>query len=205
MFTLPIAAVAALVYGLYAVFRREPRQRSRFLKREGVTFGLVLATFWWLFALGESFTDSPGSEAWAGLAAEVVSVAVASWFALRHSRGFRNWAIGIVATLAAATVVTRVLGSTWREFVNEHGPVLVIACLVASIPLALWGLHQPGLAGALLLVLGMVGMLSGPSGSGEALMSPLLVSGTMLWLAGRSPGQAAGLAEPTPTDPAIKS
>lgn len=194
MFALPIAAVAAIVYGVYALLRKDPLRRARFLQREAVALGLLLGLLWILFAFGELFADRPVTEAWAWTIAAVVPALLASWFAVRFASGFRPWAIGIVVAAAVAVLVTIILGSEWRAFVDEHGPVLVVACLVASIPLELWGMQRSAESGVLLVALALVGMLSGPSVSGQALMSPPLAAGAMLVIAGRM------LAASTPRD-----
>lgn len=82
MFTLPIAAVAAIVYGAYALMGKEPLRRAQFLRREGVCLGVLLGLFWLLSVFAELFTDAPVAETWAWAAASIVPAILGSWIAL---------------------------------------------------------------------------------------------------------------------------
>jgi hypothetical protein len=162
------------------------RRRARY-----VVFA-VTATF---LALASAFTVGGASADPGGTTAVVLTLvwvlpaaALGAFTVLRPARAEQ---VLIVATaLVALFIVVQALTDVIPS--DDVGPVGTIAALAISIPLALLGLHRAGMAGRLLvglgLVLGISGLLGAPAGSATALALPLLVFGVLFLLVAEPSG-----------------
>jgi hypothetical protein len=161
-----------------------------------VAFGwmLVVGVLGGLFVAAEAI-DDPGG--WAGVAlvaAWLVPLAALAWLATRHpgpARPLFVWATVVVATFT-------LLDAAFRLVPRGAGPVAAVTVFVLAVALGFLGLHEPLLAGRLLLVLGAAqlvasvfqrsgggghGLLVG--GSSFAVVAPVLIGGLLFALAGR--------------------
>lgn len=162
------------------------RRRARYVVFAVVATFLALAT---AFVIGEASADPGGTKAVVLTLVWVLPAAALGVFTvLRPARAEQ---VLIVATaLVAGFIVVQALTHAIPS--DDVGPVGTIAALATSIPLALLGLHRAGMAGRLLvglgLVLGVSGLLGGPAGSATALALPLLVFGVLFLLVSEPSG-----------------
>lgn len=162
------------------------RRRARYVVFAMAATFLALAT---AFAIGEASTHPGGTRAVVVTLVWVLpSAALGLFTVLRPARS--EQVLIVTTTLVAGFVVVQALTHAIPS--DSVGPVGTIAALATSIPLALLGLHRAGMAGRLLvglgLVLGVSGLLGGPAGSATALALPLLVFGVLFLLVSEPSG-----------------
>jgi len=167
-----------------ATEKAAPRAIERRRLGRYTVFGLT-AVFLLLasaFAIGGLLDAPGGATAVVVTLAFVLPVAALSVYTfLRPARA--EQVLMVVTGVVVAFIVLQALTDMVPS--DDVGPVGTIAGLVVSIPLAFLGLHRAGMAGKLLLAVGVTlafsGFIGAPAGSATALAAPLLVFG-MLFL-----------------------
>jgi hypothetical protein len=75
---------------------------------------------------------------------------------------------------------------------DDVGPVATIAAFATSIPLAFLGLRRAGMAGRLLVGLGLAlavgALIGGPPASAMVVAAPLLIFGMLFWMVAEPSG-----------------
>jgi len=152
----PLVAVIFILAVVFVVRQPDPVQRARILKRAGFGVMAFVTAFFGLFVVGETFADPGGWTALGWVAAwalPLVVLAALAWYR-------PDWATGLFAVLIAAVVGVSVWFAVdpqgWRAFEDRHGPIRAIISFVLGAAVALLGLKRTGVAGVLLLVLGVV-------------------------------------------------
>lgn len=164
---------------------------SRILRRIGLVLMLLWGTLASLFIAGYAFEDLPLATAILETAAWVVpmlALLVVGWRAPERIA---------IRVLAIAVVVVGIgWGANladpvrWGELFDRVGPVLAIAGIAVTIPLAALGQRRPLAAGVLLLVaalvpvIGVGGLVGGFMRSATIATLPNLVFGLLFLVAG---------------------
>lgn len=159
-------------------------------------FGLVGG----LFAAGYAFEDPGGWTAVAMTVLWVLPVALLVLLALLRPAAAGPVFVGVTAVVATATVLDAAFALVPRD---AWGPVGAVSVLGLGVALAFLGLHRAGLAGLLMVVLGLAQLLAtvlahlgeapgeGPGlgamlgGSSGVVVPPLLVVGALFLVSGR--------------------
>ena len=141
------------------------------------------------FAIGGIFDDPGGTSAVVVTLLWVVpTVALTVYTFFRPARG--EQVLMVVTGIVVMFIVVQAL--TGMIPTDDVGPVGTIVALAVSVPLALLGLHRAGMAGKLLVAVGLAlalsGLLGAPAGSATALAAPLLIFGILFLMAAEPPG-----------------
>jgi hypothetical protein len=191
----PVVVVIVILAVVLLVRQPDPLKRARVLKRAGFGVTAFFTAFFGLFVVGETFTDPGGWRALGLVAAWAAPLAVLVALALYRP----DWATRLLAVLTAAVVGVSiwfaVSPEAWRAFEDRNGPIRAIISFVLAAAVALLGLKRTGVAGLMLLVLGVVPVVSSlgshlGSASLTVVSSAPFITGVLyLWsaaLAGRS-------------------
>jgi hypothetical protein len=153
-----------------------------------------------LFAAGYAFEDPGGWTAVAMTVLWVLPVALLVLLALLRPAAAGPVFVGVTAVVATATVLDAAFELVPRD---AWGPVGAVSVLGLAVALAFLGLHRAGLAGLLMVVLGLAQLLAtvlphlgqppgeGPGlgamlgGSSGVVVLPLLVDGALFLVSGR--------------------
>ena len=177
----PIILVVIIVLGaLFLARRPDPVRGARILTRTGFGVAACITGLFGLFLAGETFTDPGGWKALGLVAAWAIPLA-----ALAAVAWYRpGWAARLLAVLIAAVIGVSgwfaVDPGGWRAFEDRHGPIRAIISFVLAAAVAVLGLKRTALAGALLLVLGVVPVVLSSLGSQLGFASLAVVSSTPL-------------------------
>jgi hypothetical protein len=194
-----IVIVAAITVAIAVFFarQRDAMKRARFLKRSGFTVMAVSTFLFGTFLVGETFADPGGWKAAGLVLAWVIPLA-----ALAAVAWYRPpWSVPIFAILTAGVIGISIWFAVspqgWRLFENRNGPIRDIVTFVLAAAIAVLGLKRTALAGALLLVIGVVpiaisslGSLGG-FGSLAVVSSAPVVAGVLYLLSARAQGRPA--------------
>lgn len=161
-----------------------------------VAFWLMLATatVGGLWVIGESLADPGG---WPGLAlvstwlAPMVLVSVLAWWRPATAEPVLGT---VTAGFVGVSLWAAVWNDSWHELQQDHGPVLVVAALALSVPLAVLAFRGVRTGGVMLLTVGLVpvilGMIvrTGGAAAMGVVSPPIVVCGALFLLAaGRHP------------------
>ncbi|MGN6242982.1 MAG: hypothetical protein ACTHQ3_04845 [Motilibacteraceae bacterium] len=198
------AVLLVLLVGVPLLTHRDNARRGLALRRAALGWAAVVVLFTTAFVAGEAMTD-PGGAAGIGLALAVVLPVLALVLLALLRPGWAAPLLVVLTPIAAAGAVWLAFAGTGlRTWQDDHGPVLAVAVFVVSAGASALGWHRPGLAAALLLVLGLVPLLAQAladrrgsllGGSTAALTVPAVVTGVVYLVAAAMGGAAA---EPGP-------
>ncbi|MGN6332406.1 MAG: hypothetical protein ACTHOD_12255 [Motilibacteraceae bacterium] len=159
LLVVPVALLVLLV-GVPLLTHRDNTRRGLALRRAALGWAAVVVLFTTAFGAGESMTD-PGGAAGVGLALAVVLPVVALVLLALLRPGWAAPLLVVLTPIAAAGAVWLAFaGSGLRAWQDDHGPVLAVAVFVVGAGASALGWHRPGLAAALLLVLGLLPLLA---------------------------------------------
>lgn len=171
--------VAVLILVLvFVLLMRQPDavKRARILKRAGFGLMAFVTAFFGLFVIGETFADPGGWKALGWVAAwalPLAALAAVAWYR-------PDWATLLFAVLIAAVIAVSIWFAVnpegWRAFEDRHGPIRAIISFVLAAAVALLGLKRTAVAGAMLLILGVVPMAVSSLGSHLGFASLAIVS-----------------------------
>jgi hypothetical protein len=175
-----VGSLIVLVFIILAVVLlarlSDPAQHARILKRTGFSVMAFTSAFFGLFVIDETLTDPGG---WKGLGLVAAwAIPLAALAAVAWCRP--GWAARLFPVLIAAVIGFSGWFAAdpegWRAFEDRHGPVRAIISFVLAAAVALLGLKRTALAGAMLLVLGVVPMVVSSLGSQFGFASLAVVS-----------------------------
>lgn len=154
------AVLLVLLVGVPLLSHRDNARRGLSLRRAALGWAAVVVLFTTAFVAAEAMTD-PGGAAGVGLALAVVLPVVAIVLLALLRPGWGAPLLVVLTPVAAAGAVWLALAGTGlRTWQDDHGPVIAVAVFVVSSGASALGWHRPGLAAALLLVLGLVPLLA---------------------------------------------
>lgn len=158
-------AVVVIVTVVLFLRQKTPARRALVLKRAGFIVTALFTLVFVLFVVGDTFTDPGGWKALGLVSAwaiPLVALAAIAWFR-------PNWAIRVLATLVAALIGISIWFAVnpegWRSFENRNGPIRDVITFVVAAAVAMLGLKRAAVAGAMLLVLGIVPLVVTSLGS----------------------------------------
>jgi hypothetical protein len=155
MVGLPVLVVIAVIAYLYSRRHGTDVERARFLRRAGFGVSAVAAIFFGAFIVGDTLADPGG---WQGAAL------IAAWALPLAGLAAIGWyrpalAAPLFGVLIAATVGLSLWFAAdphgWRSFEDDNGPIRTVITFALGAVLALFGLKRTGLAGRMLLILGV--------------------------------------------------
>lgn len=159
LLVVPVALLVLLV-GVPLLAHRDLARQALALCRAALGWAAVVVLFTVAFVAGEAVQD-PGGVEGALLAAGVV-VPVLALVLLGLLRP--AWAAPLLLVLTPLAVAGLVwqaaAGAELRRWQDTHGPLLAVAAFVVAAGASALGWHRPGLAGALLVVLGVAPVLA---------------------------------------------
>ncbi len=172
----PVFVVIVVLAFLFFLRQRDPMKRALILKRAGFGVMAFSTAFFGLFVAGDTFTDPGGWEALGLVAAWAVPLAAIAAIAWYRPR----WAIRVFAVLIVALIDVGIWFAVdpkgWRAFEDRNGPIRGIITFALAAAVALLGLKRTAVAGAMLLVLGIVPLALSSLGSGFGFVSLAVVS-----------------------------
>jgi hypothetical protein len=152
----PLFAVVVIVAVVFFLRQQDPARRPLILKRAGFIVMAVSTLFFGLFVVGETFTDPGGWKALRLVSAWAVPLAAMAAIAWLRP----DWAVWAFAVLIAALIGVSIWFAVnpegWRAFEDRNGPIRDVITFVVAAAVALLGLKRTAVAGAMLLVLGIV-------------------------------------------------
>lgn len=159
LLVVPVALLVLLV-GVPLLAHRDPSRQALALRRAALGWAGVVLLFTVAFVAGEAVQDPGGLEG--ALLAVGVVVPVLALVLLGLLRP--AWAAPLLLVLTPLAVAGLVwqaaAGADLRRWQDAHGPVLAVTAFVVAAGASALGWHRPGLAGALLVVLGLAPVLA---------------------------------------------
>ena len=159
MYTDIIIAVAVLIALVVAARHYGTRVHldGHTLRLVALVIMLAGAGFFALFVIGEIATDPGGATGTFYITlfvAPLLFLSVAAWNFPTISR----YALGITTVAVVAFDVWTIVNfDSWREYEDQHGPIVTIAILVVQIPLAIHAYHRDTrISGLTLMYFGLV-------------------------------------------------
>lgn len=146
------------------------------------------------FVIGEAFAEPGGWTAVWISALWVVPLVALSAFVLMRPAAATPVAVGATVVVGLFTLADSVFGIVARD---SWGPVAAIAVFALGVVLAFFGLHRAGLAGGLMIAIGLVqlgatvlgresgggpGLRDMLGGSSGAVVVPIILMGTLFLL-----------------------
>jgi hypothetical protein len=189
--------------------RHDAAARGRALRRVGFAVSVGFALLAGVFTAGEAL-DVPGGAAGVALVATWLApaallIALAAW-----APSWSRWFFAVLTAVVLVSVVWSAVSVPAAQLMDRVGPVGAIAVFVLAAALGVLGLRQTRLAGALLLVVGLVPMvveILGRGAGGQPLLVvsvPALVVGVLYLISARLTDRgadAAGQAGPAAPAP----
>lgn len=188
---LAAVVVIAVVMGVVLARQKDAKRRATALTRTGAALMTVFTVFGGAFTGGYAMEDFGGS---AGLmmilawAAPVLILAVLAWLRPAVTAPVL---MALSAAFLAVCLWFAVDPTTARNFQDATGPVLAVGVVALAFPAAILGLKRTGVAGWLLLALGVLPLLitiigrSGPVASLAAASVVPLITGAVYLVAAR--------------------
>jgi hypothetical protein len=183
---LPLLLLVVVAVVLFARHAARP-ERARFLLRAGFGLLALVTGVFLLFLVGETLDDPGGVAAIGLIAVWLLPLLGLVWLARWRPDLAVPALAGLTGLLLAVAAWASADADAWRAFEDDRGPVRTIATFVLVAAVGVLGLRRTGVAGLLLLVLGLGPILIASTGhlargSLTAVSAPAVVAG-LLYLA----------------------